>query len=143
MGWVIFFMRVRACRLVVQRQRITLDKLTTSNQWVNNYGYDQRQSQGEEFKNLPSSYGTISAGLYWYRKDNDGDEKVFLGVAGFNLNQPEETFVTNDNFSSIRYNVQGVFWCIKPQTLLLCPRLCLLMHGVLRYGTLALSSAST
>lgn len=68
----------------IQRS-VSIDGLTTSSQFLTG-------DINEVLTQDSQGYGTIGTGLMWYLNNDQGDNKAFLGVSGYNLNHPETAF---------------------------------------------------
>jgi type IX secretion system PorP/SprF family membrane protein len=87
------------------KRRLDLTKLTFENQFTGN-GFDTNLPTGESaFANM-KSYFSVNAGLiYSIFNENMNFE---LGVSGFHLNKPKQTFLNDDKqFLAPRYVIHG------------------------------------
>ncbi len=88
-------------------QRRLDSDFTTDDQFVNG-AFDPNAPSSETLFNLSRSYPTLSSGLYWQWKDDEGRQKAFAGGALFNYIEPNISFVEDGNDglpSSFKANV--------------------------------------
>ncbi len=88
-------------------QRRLDSDFTTDDQFVNG-AFDPNTPSSEILFNLSKSYPTLSSGLYWQWKDDEGRQKAFAGGALFNYIEPNISFVEDGNDglpSSFKANV--------------------------------------
>ncbi len=78
------------------------DKLTTDNQFVENYGFDETLPSGETFTNTSKLYPDFNFGALWYigsRRSFSRADKVrilpWAGISISHLTQPNESFYGN------------------------------------------------
>jgi type IX secretion system PorP/SprF family membrane protein len=73
------------------QSRIDVAGKTTDAQWINGI-FNPNAPTGEKLSGDVASYITAGGGLMWYMPDERYRQRVFVGVSGFNLNQPELKF---------------------------------------------------
>ncbi len=73
------------------QSRIDLAGKSTDAQWINGV-FNPNAPTGEKLSGDVASYITAGGGLMWYMPDERYRQRVFVGVSGFNLNQPELKF---------------------------------------------------
>lgn len=81
-------------RVLYQGRRINLEGLYTGSQYIQDRGFDESISPGENFGELKSDYLTFSLGLHWQVEDDDESIIGYWDISFFDLNRPEESFIT-------------------------------------------------
>ncbi|MEJ1239441.1 PorP/SprF family type IX secretion system membrane protein [Chryseolinea sp. T2] len=81
-------------KVLYQGRRINLDGLYTGSQYIPDRGFDESVSPGENFGELKSDYVTFSMGLHWQIEDKDETVAGYWDISFFDLNRPEEAFIT-------------------------------------------------
>ena len=81
-------------KILYQGRRINLDGLYTGSQYIPDRGFDESVSPGENFGELKSDYFTFSMGLHWQVEDKDETVVGYWDISFFDLNRPEEAFIT-------------------------------------------------
>ncbi len=78
------------------QSRVDLAGKTTDLQWINGV-FNPNAPTGEKLSNEQTGYFTAGGGLFWYMPDERYRQKFFLGVSGFNLNEPSVKFFSADD----------------------------------------------
>ena len=73
-------------------QRVDLSKITTDAQFVNG-SFDPSSGTGETFKDDRVNAPIYNGGLTWFHLDRYGEANIFLGGAVYNINQPDFSFI--------------------------------------------------
>ncbi|MDD5569986.1 MAG: PorP/SprF family type IX secretion system membrane protein [Bacteroidales bacterium] len=75
------------------QKALDLTELTFDEQFVAG-SYNAANFNGESIINKKASFMDMNFGLLWYYKPDEGDGKInsYLGISGFHLNQPNESF---------------------------------------------------
>ncbi|MEL7004102.1 MAG: PorP/SprF family type IX secretion system membrane protein, partial [Bacteroidota bacterium] len=102
-------------------QRKTDDNFTTDDQFVDGV-FDPNAPSADDLNNQTKSYSTLSGGLYYQVRDNDGRDKAFVGASVFNAMEPNVSFfdVQDDNLplsfkATAGYRVyQGMRFSVMP-----------------------------
>jgi len=81
-------------KFLYQGRRINLEGLYTGSQYIQDRGFDESLSPGENFGELKSDYFTFSMGLHWQVEDDDEEVVAYWDFSFFDLNRPEEAFLT-------------------------------------------------
>ena len=81
-------------KALYQSRRIDLGGLFTGSQYIPDRGFDESLSPGENFGELKSDYFTFSMGLHWQKEDTDGTVVGYADISFFDLNRPEEQFIS-------------------------------------------------
>ncbi len=76
-----------------QSQKLNLDGLYTGSQYIQDRGFDESISNGENLSSAIYNYITFSAGLHWQRIDKKGDKIAYWGISFFDFNKPEDTYL--------------------------------------------------
>ncbi|MEM7548479.1 MAG: PorP/SprF family type IX secretion system membrane protein [Bacteroidota bacterium] len=92
-----------------QWRRLNLENISTGNQFVEGLGFDPSQPIGEQIDNTSVSIPTFGTGLMWHQRDKSGDVKSFLSVAAFDLNQPNEAFISGDSELPVALRISGKY----------------------------------
>ncbi len=86
----------------IKQKSFLPDKLTTDNQYIENYGFDELLSSGESFTNTTKLYPDFNFGALWYigsRRSFSRADKVrilpWAGISISHLTQPNESFYGN------------------------------------------------
>lgn len=69
-----------------------LSAVSTGSQFVNGY-YDPTSNLGENVNNPVINGLEVSPSMTWYANDSLGNQKYYIGITGFNVNQP----ISSDN----------------------------------------------
>jgi len=86
------------------QKRISYKLLTFDAQWVTSDGgkFDTELPNNETFRNPVFFYEQVNAGLLYYYGKQQSRLNPFIGVSGFNLTQPKETFIGSQNRLPLR-----------------------------------------
>ncbi|HET8858814.1 OmpA family protein [Marivirga sp.] len=82
---------------------------TTGSQWVNNQGFDQTAGLGENIERQQLTWFSGAVGLMWYDVNSEGLRRNYLGFSIFNLNQPERSFISEEEKVPFRFSGLGGF----------------------------------
>ena len=82
-------------KVLYQGRRINLDGLYTGAQYIQDRGFDESISSGENFGEISSDYFTFSVWLHWQIVDSDEIVAGYWDISFFDLNRPEETFIND------------------------------------------------
>lgn len=92
-----------------QARRVDLNGFYTGSQYIPDRGFDQGVYNGESFSQLTNSFFTISSGLYWQETDRYNRPINYLGLAFFDINKPNESFLGSSNLLSSTLVFNGGF----------------------------------
>jgi len=83
----------------IKQKSFLPDKLTTDNQYIENYGFDELLPSGESFTNTTKLYPDFNFGALWYigsRRSFSRADKIrilpWAGISISHLTQPNESF---------------------------------------------------
>jgi type IX secretion system PorP/SprF family membrane protein len=88
---------------------IDITSLTFDNQYVLG-SYNTNNANGELILNEKLSYPEVGFGILWYTDNYSLDENnlnAFIGVSGYHLNNPNESFTENPGVLPPKYNFHG------------------------------------
>lgn len=71
------------------QRKISLEGLTTSNQWVDNVGLVPSLGTGETMTDGRKNYMSISSGAVFYVEDDNHRPVASVGIGAFNVNKPD------------------------------------------------------
>ncbi|MDX2171744.1 MAG: PorP/SprF family type IX secretion system membrane protein [Bacteroidota bacterium] len=102
------------------QKRIEYQVLTFDNQWSTGDGgsFDKGINNNENFQGQAQFQEAVNFGLLYYYAKQQSRINPFVGISGFNLTQPKETFFGSDNrlpmrfyaHAGLRINVSELFY---------------------------------
>jgi type IX secretion system PorP/SprF family membrane protein len=75
----------------IGQRKFEFDKLTFDSQWNGN-GFDPASPKGEDFENENVLFADFATGINWRGQRKETRSKVDIGVAGYHLNQPDQSY---------------------------------------------------
>ncbi|RLD21534.1 MAG: hypothetical protein DRI71_08785 [Bacteroidetes bacterium] len=78
------------------KKKIDMGGIETGEMYTLENGFDPGLVSGESLTYDKLSYPRISASLYWFGRDNNGDTKFYLGLSVFQLNKAKDSFYDLD-----------------------------------------------
>ncbi|MFB6307383.1 MAG: PorP/SprF family type IX secretion system membrane protein [Flavobacteriales bacterium] len=90
------------------QKSVDINALTFDNQYNPDIGgFDRNIANGENIENSSVLLPELNLGLFYKYNDESKDYKPFIGISGFHLTQPEETFLGAENKLPMRLTSFG------------------------------------
>lgn len=100
---------------------VNLDDFRTQSQFTGN-GFNPGLDNGEMLQYDSRLFPVISTGFTWFYMADDGPDRVWLGMAAFNLNEPQWGLVIDRDILKPRVIVNGGFTIGIQETFTISPR---------------------
>ncbi|MDF1549528.1 MAG: PorP/SprF family type IX secretion system membrane protein, partial [Bacteroidales bacterium] len=88
------------------RRQVNLNNLSTCSQYVPNQGFDPTIPINESFTSETKGYLDLSTGMVWQLTDKQGNNRAFVGISAFHLNQPDISLNEIEDALPFRYGLQ-------------------------------------
>ncbi len=132
-----YAMQVRTARnqlalgvgLFAQTRKFSYDDFFTSQQYIPNRGYDRSIDNGESFDELRRSFGRLSIGLQWEKRDKNNSRLAHFGLSSFDINQPREAFIDSDYRIRTSFMLNGGFQLYQSGSMSLYPEVLYTYNG--------------
>jgi len=95
-------------KMLYQSRRMDINGLHTGSQYAPDRGLDPALALGEELGDLKSDYFTFSMGMHWQRLDEDDEMAAYLDLSFFDLNRPDEQFISSSELNPTMVAAGGV-----------------------------------
>jgi type IX secretion system PorP/SprF family membrane protein len=76
---------------------------------------------GENIENASRLFPTFGTGFTWFYQDDQGDNRAWLGVSAFNINQPDQSFTGEEDLLPVRIIAHGGFRVNPQETVSITP----------------------
>ncbi len=118
------------------QRKTNTDGFTSGSQWVDNQGYDASLGLGESNIYDQINLFNFSGGVYWRLVDARKLPKAHAGIAVYNINQPNESFLDSDNKIPMRFTLSGSYRVFEKNSIKLTPDVLINSQGSEQFYTL-------
>jgi type IX secretion system PorP/SprF family membrane protein len=115
--------------LFAQTRKFSYDDFFTSQQYIPNRGYDRSIDNGESFDELRRSFGRLSIGLQWEKRDKNNSRLAHFGLSSFDINQSREAFIDSDYRIRTSFMLNGGFQLYQSGSMSLYPEVLYTYNG--------------
>lgn len=129
-------------QLGITQKTIEAPLYTFNNQYTISGGgsFDNNLGSNENFSTRSILLPVTNTGIFYYNTKQQSKINPFIGVSGFNLIQPRESFFEEDNSLLLRYYIHTGLRLNLTEKLYLIPKLLIMQQGKFTEQTLALDA---
>lgn len=129
-------------QLGITQKSIEIPLHTFDNQYntVGGGNFDNTLSSGESFASRSVLSPVTNAGILYYYSKQQSKLNPFIGVSGFNLIEPKESFYDADNTLAFRYYIHAGTRINFTEKIYLIPKLLIMQQESIREQTVALDA---